>query len=143
MKRVLLAMVLVLALLLSVSVLSFAADGQVELQYTVPASYKLVIPATTVSLTSGSGEFSLSMTGNIDSLDVMISSDHGFNLVNGSNAPIGYTLSEAGVGDLGKNDPVVRVSKDTYKTIYVSIASGDVTGAKAGTYTDTLTFTVQ
>lgn len=142
MKRVLLAMVLVLALLLSVSVLSFAEEKQVELQYNVPASYTFEIPAAPVALGSDGGSFRLSMTGNIESLNVKIRSEYGFNLKNPSvEYPIGYTISdESGSLDAGS---IIKVYDGIEKWISVSLCSDDVASAKAGTYADTLTFTVQ
>ena len=144
MKRILLAMILSLAILLSLSVLSFADGGnQVVLSYEVSANFTFEIPSSPVSLNTENPMFSLSLKGNIDSVDVSVSSEHAFSLVNESTPPksIGYYLYDG--NNMVESNTLIRVYSDLAKWLTVSIHSENLINAPAGIYTDTLTFTIQ
>lgn len=158
MKRIL-AMMLSIVLIFGVSAYSSAqeitANGQqqtVELTYEVAAELTFVIPDSTVTLSSSGAQlpFYLSKSGNINSATVSIESAHSFCLVNSLSTPsqpippIGYTLWRGPETKIDISNPTIVVSKeDTINYLGVVIEQSDRETATAGTYTDTLTFTIQ
>ena len=152
-------MILSFAIIFGVSVYSSAqeitANGQqqtVELTYEVAAEFTFVIPDSTVTLDSNGAQlpFYLSKSGNINSAIVSFQSAHGFSLTNSSSTqsqpipPIGYTLWRGPEIEINISNPTIVVSKeDTIDYLAVVIEQSDLAVATAGTYTDTLTFTIQ
>lgn len=144
MKRFL-AMVLLTSLILAVPVLAFAdpIEKSVDLTYVVPEKYTFTIPEQGLSLSSDATQLPLSFSGNIESVQVSISTAHNFNLLNtqDNSQMISYQLFDG--SSLITMNNSVTVMNGVTKILTVDIVDETLTGVKAGTYTDSITFTIQ
>ena len=150
MKRFM-TMILSAILVLSVSAFSSAEQtitgtdnsGKVNLTYVIDANFIFTIPDSNLTFRSDGIMLPLTLSGNIDSIQVDVSTDHNFNLVNTevTSSSIGYRLIN-GEKDVQQN-PTITVNKGTTTYLMVDIIDSNLIDAKAGSYTDGITFTVQ
>lgn len=150
MKRIF-AMVFSVILVLSVSSFSFAGQSigntgvsYVQLNYEVPASYTVTIPDSIVTMTSDSIVLPLYLSGNIPSVAIKVASNNNLLLRNTSDtqSTIAYSIKNSDGSTLSTETPITLFN-DTDTKIIIALYENDCQYATAGTYTDTLTFTIQ
>ena len=148
----LVSIILALAMLSSLSLFVSAEDSNVTVEYDVAPSFTVVIPET-ISVIGGSATETISVSaGSLiyadETLQITVSASvnyaNGFRMVNSKrpNIFLGYSITE-GENRITLGDTLLSATADEVfagKETTITITAGTPTAA--GTYSDTLTFSI-